>query len=521
MEDQSIAVNRSLEIKETILATFGYLLVALICLSAGILFNSEKNFFNFSNFTILLPLFFFFLFWVYLYDYRKRINKSFDWYTIGIYIIFFILVVAFGSLLIKNPQHKAVFISSCIPFGILFFTLIFTIYKKKELPFRTFIFFPAVLSCVIPFMNGFVRDTQITSFIYLCIFFTVVLLLFFHKKTYHLTSYFITLAYLYFTGISFYFYDSYLIWNSIVLNDHDLEFIRAVLVAVNMAMVMGLTESWIFLKDPKNSDFEAESKNISFYELWVKNATSIFPFIIPFLFLHKSFNLFSFVMIFFSLYLYRFYERKFNIINDFKYWRIRRFFFGLLIPIFFTLGTLNWGVLLPDKFFNLTTLNFIVFSLVGISMGVLTILRNSTEQSSITEIFTPNKLIAITICMLFCIISWGFEYYAQPQKLGITRDSFNALPNKIHLDSLEKDKKRSLNQFFSIYKIDSLTNTAVKESYLILDLNEKNNSELQKRAGITKLFYALLFVWLILSQPVKVVIQKISSEHKPNFNQPL
>lgn len=496
------------------LSALGYFMVSLVCFFAGLTFAGQKIEENFLKLLALIPFYFFYLFWVVVYDSRnphsQNINIKYVHFT-GFYWVSVASFTLISYLVEKKFKFEIVTITllSQVPFFILSLYLLKVVNKKFEgLTFRTFIFFPALCTCLIPFIIGYAKPMM---WIYFAVFISSVVVFYYLNKSYRYykgTLVFALLIYLVIYIFSLRAYDAIYLNGNLIISKKILDFLRALCIGITMSIILGLTESWWFLKDPKNQSFTAENAGRDFYIKWVDYATRFFPFLVPILILNNSFNIAILLLIVLTAYLLNFYEKNFSTIDDGNYWRKTRVYLGLGIAICFVLSTIQSSAFNIKHVFFLSSFNFIVITFIAISMGLLTILRNSTEQSDITNLFTPQKLITILICVTFFIISHSVEYLTSTSKIPFKYTSQNLPPKEIILNDTFENNDEIIENYFIFYSLDSNKKSYLRQNGLLIGFSQKNNTELNNRAGISKLIYGLLFIWVILIAPIKHLISK-------------
>lgn len=338
-------------VKEATTPVIGYIAVAYTCLVAGNIFR-EVNFkwdilYLLPNqFLFLLLLIPFYLNRVIVYEQKEKylndrnntdkgiidFSLQFPFVVLVFVLLVFIYLRLDSISSISFEESFRVFLYNLIalvPFYAQIFRMDYKLRynKKKEdlLCFRFYIFFPAISTCMISFIFGW---ANFNNLYFVSIISLLILLYWSLSIFYNLYSNII------FGAIAVLIITTSFILSFIPIPQGILQgvynFSVVFSTAFLMTLVMGITESWCFIKDHHNfNNYSDDDK--TFYKMSVNKATAVIPFIFPTTFLFPNSSLtYSFLWVFgYSLLLY--FIWFFN--TNPKGWTTIKFIFGIIAPI--------------------------------------------------------------------------------------------------------------------------------------------------------------------------------------------
>ncbi len=366
-------MNEQFSVQKAVLPIFGYLIVVYVCLSAGNVFRTHE--FNFHLWEVKIPSSQF-LFWLLLIpfylnrivifeqkeslipkdqiteenlvsfnSYKKKV-LIFSYQLSGVILVFSIFVYVHlqihFSKLDWNLFYREVpyFILGLLPFYLQMLRSdnklrkaenIDQINQLKELLFyRFYIFFPALSTCIIPFIFGWCNFSHLP---FLACSSAAVLLFWFVSR---LNKYYILFVkFFLFLTLLITVYSLFPIFN--IFNNDILTCAVAFSAGFLMTMTMGITESWWFLKDRYNfSRYEKDDQKL--YTESVHKTTAIVPFLLPLAFLFPNSNLsyWSLLVFAYAIFLYLIWFFTFEKQHEW-YWYFLRFICGIIAPLFIIL----------------------------------------------------------------------------------------------------------------------------------------------------------------------------------------
>lgn len=395
---------------ELVKPSIGYLIVVYISLVSGqsLLLHSISYFpseYNIIFFSFVIP---FYLHRVILYEVKpndEKLGRLRDGIQIPVFLSIIVGFMTFISLYNSDKSVsiiKLIFVFvSLLPFYVQTF-LAHSKYKenKKEeyFNFSFYIFFPALVTIIVPFFVGWTNFEEINS---LVIIVSLLLLYFFIFKftNSNYIHYFAILSYIALLLIvSFFSYSDF--------TKINLQFFQLLVFSITITLLMGITESWWFVKD-KDNYHNYDEETMSRYLNGTNSATAFFPFAMVMGFLFPITNSNYIFLILYSLILFYFWNKYEDKIEP-KRWRVIRFGLGLFVPILGVLSIDSTAPILIDimNFSKITQINSIYTVVVFLSglVSVLGISSNKISLSKMMKIAIYSSSIFIVIVLLLELI---------------------------------------------------------------------------------------------------------------------
>ena len=405
----------------------GYLLVVLICIMSGKSLQHDLTFTEFISITpeqflywlLLVPVF---INRVIMYEQASHKNIStidMEWKKISLHlpiIIFLFSIFVFVYLnfsfvsthysTFKFEADKIVILVASL-FPLYFMTIISWIQwknqqAKKYFNFRYYIFFPALSTCVISFLVGW---TELSNFLVISIPSLIIILY------YILTFYdnriiwnWKSSDWVFLTGlITVFFYQFVIVIPFKISSTSPIDSKNGFMITLScvmMSMIMGITETWWFIKDSNNKD-KFTNEALEFYQTRVAKITISLPLIMPLCIFdpHTNNNFYLILIYAISLCIIWLYGQ--GIKNS--YWRWIRFGFGIILPILFALSLRDTvGIESPIKDANI--LNIIPG--IALLLGLIAFLSRREKSNRFFSDLSNEKQIGIAICVIFIVLFW-------------------------------------------------------------------------------------------------------------------
>jgi len=388
--------------------SIGYLIVVYMCMVCGEMLNSDSiiiipSTYNFIFFLALVP---FYMHRVILYegemasnnDELKRNLKAAAQLPSIISMVMAILIIFF---LPKTENEIDLQKLACIAIATVpYYIQTFIAHKKyKEnsngsyFNFSYYIFFPALATCIIPFIigNSHCNDILFVSIISISI--ALYFLLFHYTKLAIIHKGAFALYILLIIVVSFLSYNK-----SDVLY---LDKLQVLVITITMTLIMGITESWWFIKDNKTTEKYPNETKV-FYAKYVDYATAFFPFILVLGFMFPITNSNYLILVIYSLSLFfLWFKYEDNIAAN--HWRILRIVLGLLVPLFCVIAiNVNSPILIDVfKFANVENVNKL-FTIAAILFGgasVLALLHKELKVEKMLKIAIQTSILSILIIL--------------------------------------------------------------------------------------------------------------------------
>lgn len=221
--------------------------------------------------------------------------------------------------------------------------------SDRRIHFANYIFFPAILTCILPFFVGYTLEYSIydtnkwIGCLYMLIVSSIILLYhglhcYFYEKNYwiHMMFSIILVFSLFIISYISYSYQSRTTY---------LEFSQYIIVVAIMALLMGIPESWYFLKDSSYIEHSNHNYRILYdkYSKAINTATLMIPLLMILGFLHPIVNdnyLFVIVFSFFLLFIWLIKGMESSKIlgnlikvESTMFWKLIRLLLGYSLPI--------------------------------------------------------------------------------------------------------------------------------------------------------------------------------------------
>jgi hypothetical protein len=306
------------------------------------------------------------------------------------------------------------------------------------------------------------------------------------------------------------------------------------------------------------------TKNLVFYEQSFNLALRFFPFFVPFLLINTKFGDFTILLIIFAIVCYFLLKHHCHAEKDkrpkpeweFKKYQNWRLIGGFLLLILFAISSFsahrciaNWMIVhtpkvirdwIPDWILHwinyfipeLKSASGFILAAMAISLGILTVIRNSSVNIAeekkapsepkpldpITEIFSSFKIITLIVVLVLFLAALTIEQYTDSniKKYSIHCNkslNSNSLIEKLKKTQANIDLKRDSLQFDKLdITFENIDSSKMIFNTASISVATKQTFKIHDRALLVKFIYGILFIIIILGEPLNLIFKKVKSK---------